>query len=87
MKKHAPGPWLEFGGRIESPNGETVCVMPVWKPELLNAPNARLIAAAPDLLGALEGLMSLYGRTNDEDATDELLAARAAVAKAKGETP
>jgi hypothetical protein len=42
--------------------------------------NARLIAAAPDLLAALEGVLRVADR-----ATDEFDAARAAIAKAKGE--
>lgn len=55
--------------------------------------NARLIAAAPDLLAALERIVSWYdGSTTDEMVHREprkdpprITAARAAVAKAKGE--
>lgn len=42
--------------------------------------NARLIAAAPDLLAALQGVLRVADR-----ATDEFDAARAAIAKATGE--
>jgi hypothetical protein len=41
--------------------------------------DARLIAAAPDLLAALEGVLRVSDRR-----TDEYDAARAAIAKAKG---
>jgi len=43
--------------------------------------DARLIAAAPDLLEALQGVLRVADR-----ATDEFDAARAAIAKATGET-
>ena len=44
--------------------------------------NARLIAAAPDMLAALFGVVRVADR-----ATDEFDAARAAIAKATGEAP
>ena len=44
--------------------------------------NARLIAAAPDLLEALRGVLRIADRK-----TDEFDAARAAIAKATGEQP
>ena len=43
-----------------------------------------LIAAAPELLAALEGLTRL-DRTPDRNAMPAIIAARAAIAKAKGE--
>ena len=46
------------------------------------AANARLIAAAPDLLEALRGVLRIADRK-----TDEFDAARAAIAKATGEQP
>lgn len=49
--------------------------------------NARLISAAPDLLAALEGVVSAYGDTTwgTVYAMERALpAARAAIAKAKG---
>lgn len=45
----------------------------------LGEANARLIAAAPDLLAALEAVLSVADRK-----TDEFDAARAAIAKARG---
>ena len=55
-------------------------------PELLA--NARLIAAAPELLEALIGAirkLELWGESENPEFFPELKAARAAIAKAKGE--
>lgn len=47
--------------------------------------NARLIAAAPDLLAALRGLLSeVSARADDLDILEAVLAAEAAVDKATG---
>ena len=55
-------------------------------PRLGNPADARLIAAAPDLLKALEGLLdcAIYGFGLPDD-NEFSLNARAAIAKAKGE--
>lgn len=58
-------------------------------------PNARLIAAAPDILTALRAMTQRYvDLANSGDAgfwdpeeEDEVIAARAAIAKAEGPTP
>lgn len=47
--------------------------------------DARLIAAAPDLLQALEGMLR-YSGCEDDDSHEEPCAARAAIAKATGAT-
>lgn len=47
--------------------------------------NARLIAAAPDLLAALRGLRDAFLGTSVEVQADAMRAARAAIAKAGGE--
>ncbi|MCC6716507.1 MAG: hypothetical protein IT555_01355 [Acetobacteraceae bacterium] len=55
--------------------------------EAIAEANARLISAAPDLLAALEGVVSAYGDTTwgTVYAMERALpAARAAIAKAKG---
>lgn len=77
---HTPGPW-----RIEkSPHSNVVsdiigatdwCVAE----EIENLDDARLIAAAPDLLAALRAVVRICDRK-----TDEFDAARAAIAKATG---
>jgi hypothetical protein len=51
--------------------------------DLEQAANGRLIAAAPDLLIALKSLVAAAG----EPMTDELDAARAAIAQAEGKEP
>jgi hypothetical protein len=87
MSKHTPGPWASegfeqvagngvfYGGLIVGDDGETVvaqCVM---------AHNARLIAAAPDLLEALKNL------ENDDGSIPAHAWAlvQSAIAKAEGE--
>ncbi len=60
---HSPGPWhvdhdtredMEWNNHIAMPNGNTVCFMAHGGPEKQDEfdANARLIAAAPDLLEA-----------------------------------
>lgn len=49
--------------------------------------NARLIAAAPELLEALEGFVSVYGVDDVPRWMQVRDKARAAIAKATGETP
>ena len=83
MKNRVPGYFAEI--RAYTSNQETIKA------------NARLIAAAPELLDALEGIMNIVseslgvaGYYPDEDYADwdefpELQAAEAAIAKAKGE--
>lgn len=63
MSKHTPGPWEIGEQRGESvaiadpknrrPNGYLACV-PAWVPPEERKATARLIAAAPDLLSALQ---------------------------------
>lgn len=107
--KHAPGPWAlnesVYGDNfmaVSAPNhGELATVVirmsePSWgerqKTEELEA-NARLIAAAPELLGALEMAVKHYEEWAsarqphdlDEASLPWLAPARAAIAKARGE--
>jgi hypothetical protein len=87
--KHTPGPWvindLYAETEIHGPqnSGAMIAVMRPWgmasdEPNPQHA-NARLIAAAPELLEALQGVLRVADR-----ATDEFDAARAAIAKATG---
>ena len=87
MTKHTPGPWRTsgtqsfyvFAGDEVVTNGSTQA-------------NARLIAAAPDLLAALESLFEhcamVHKQWGDGDNTRQadaaINAARAAIAKATG---
>lgn len=99
---HTPGPWHADGGaahilgqssraiRTHCANYPTVAYVAGYDDENGEA-NARLIAAAPDLLAALKALDDCYCQVNDSLTRDErinhrkvLLAARQAIAKATG---
>ena len=91
--KHTPGPWVVWrdynviniehrlvaacGGSTDSRNQE--------RAHNENIANARLIAAAPDMLEALQGLLSSDGRFV-YGTQDRIECARAAIAKATGAT-
>ena len=90
---HTPGPWTmepcPDGIDIYAPKGR-ICMLNRDEPEEGNGLdlNACLIAAAPDLLAALETLMGLIEMTGPRCISDyahPISAARAAIAKAKGE--
>ena len=60
MNEHTPGPWTNNGGRIEAggsfdePSFKAVAMVGIINLQAMeNTANARLIAAAPDLLAAL----------------------------------
>ena len=94
MSKHTPGPWVHSitGSRMTDEYSQPFAVFQeghsnmiagvfgdVSGGEEVARENARLIAAAPDLLEALKGVLRVADR-----ATDEFDAARAAIAKAEG---
>ena len=103
---HTPGPWYYPGRTISTPKAKTGSVGTVHQNIGVATPiahvahaegcaeaNARLIAAAPELLNALEGYMSAFGQALDAHfiqfgpQQDEAhIAARAAIAKARGES-
>ena len=88
--KHTPGPWTFVqGGSGNFPTwnvriGSNLITLPFASSmDTLDA-DARLIAAAPDLLEALNDILNGHG---DPDIPEAALAkARAAIAKATGET-
>lgn len=94
--KHTPGPWNvlpaenEQGGfDIDSEYGYHIAET-IGGLDYEEEANARLIAAAPDLLEALIRLLPMaedgafqYGGKPDED--EDIIYARAAIAKATGE--
>ena len=100
--QHTPGPWLrtKSGNTFQivagadgngDPNQLVATVHPAaitidHEPCDETKANARLIASAPDLLSALEGMLEHadMGEINDEDTLEAVNAARAAIAKAKG---
>jgi hypothetical protein len=94
MSKHAPGPWMIDGNDI-SPEAHlelSICCMQPADFDASNAKswvygdatkaNARLIAAAPDLLEALEACLDYGSLTGAEWVLEK---ARAAIARARGE--
>ncbi len=96
--EHTPGPWAVSSSPYESPDIVTTCgslISTAWEeyagPEGA-AMNAHLLAAAPELLAALEALEAdvrylVEDGTLSEGALEHpsMLAARAAIAKARGE--
>ena len=83
MSKHTPGPWIKIGTDIGSEERGQIATMSIMS--LVNMKlsereaNARLIAAAPEMLDALEWIASLKTGGMIE------ATAKALVAKAKGE--
>ncbi len=58
--KHTPGPWKEVGGRaVFGPDHIVICRCGNYSKSIMeDEANARLIAAAPDLLDALRNLLT-----------------------------
>ena len=104
--KHTPGPWTvdAMGFIYASADGELpensnqgaelVLAKLLSHSTVRTAGNASLISAAPDLLAAIEGIISLHGKAcsglpfsenETQDWTNAHYAARAAIRKAKGE--
>lgn len=82
--KHTPGPWIQQGRYIVAPNGFTVANL-----QPMGEHNARLIAAAPDLLALLQrmadgDIMTAYPATHAEVVHEYQKLARAAIEKATG---
>ena len=77
MSKHAPGPWYAVGTWVEHPDDDVpdICVCdPFYMGQKHVSPddlaqaeaNARLIAAAPDMLLAIQNIIR-YGYDGDDD--------------------
>ena len=96
MSAHTPGPWIWNDDFLVGGDGSYVCddgsacgeYSRVLDPD---SPNARLIAAAPDLLAALKAALAIAPvNADDEDDPEQSeawAAVRAAIAKAEGRTP
>ena len=83
--KHTPGPWKIYyrRGRIQSIVGNDTYAS-LLSP--LTEPNARLIAAAPDLLEALKETMFIVSRKSTEKERELVFKkSMEAIAKADGE--
>ena len=81
MSGHSQGPWGYEKGVVYDANNRVVIIFQQPTPKQAEA-NARLIAAAPDMLEALEGLMHPCGGVIGT--TKAIANAKAAIAKAKG---
>jgi len=83
MKTHTPGPWRTTGLNVRAGDALICYATNHWAddetPESERQANANLIAAAPELLDALERLA--HPMADDED----LDYAREIIAKAKGQ--
>lgn len=98
MSKHTPGPWqvgmaFDNYGETEiaiehmTPAGNLVVAVALGGLQGQDA-NARLIAAAPDLLGALQVMLRDYTAVHDigdVEMQPAIYQARAAIAKATGD--
>ena len=94
MSKHTPGPWLSNPCGLSGDFG----IYPDTEPEFKIATlgysgdssetqaNARLIAAAPDLLQALKDVLGIVRSVHEVPPT-RATAAEAAIAKAEGNQP
>lgn len=100
--KHIAGPWFARHVTIQNGKGGSqrwhilagkdrsiqVCSLLGWDED--DEANARLIAAAPELLEALKNLLESYGayvdidEVTNADIVEPVREARAAIAKAKG---
>ena len=88
MSKHTAGPWHSDGERVVTKTGRVRKVADVYPPE--RAANARLIAAAPEMLEMLRRFVAIERgmtsanagtRTTERLATAEALLARIDVVK------
>ena len=90
MTKHTPGPWVtdpRYFGNVYCDDATGSLVAKCGRFEFVSRPaeelaaNTRLIAAAPDLLAALEAMVEFYDSDGLENGAAEQ--ARAAIAKTK----
>ena len=109
MSKHTPGPWHDWndpicsvmGARQDGDGGlKAVAILAQWPSEEERAANARLIAAAPDMLAMCSriisetespGFLDLYDaylKVHGEPYRGDMFCMdlRATIAKAKGES-
>jgi hypothetical protein len=95
--QHTPGPWrtVRFGSKFDARNhsfgvayGRSGSRLAIVDGEgssgAANAANARLIAAAPDLLAALKDLLDMVGPLDDIPMIRRKQVAQKAIAKAEG---
>ena len=89
--KHTPGPWHlgkegYYFQSVRDQNEHITADVNITRSDGEGGANARLIAAAPDLLAALEAIIKMIGPYAGQGRMDaEIAAARSAIAKARGE--
>ena len=85
MSKHTPGPWQAYHDHgwlvVESKCENLYVRIEKGSSARKHMPDARLIAAAPELLEALRKLLF----ADDQEWDAAVVAARAAIARAEGE--
>ena len=93
MTKHTPGPWHAHHDHgwlvVESDNGDMYIKIEKGSAATRRIADARLIAAAPDLLAALQVLLRNYAAVHDigdVEMQPAIYQASAAIAKATGES-
>lgn len=79
--QHTKGPWRASGEHVFSVSGRLTVTRADYGTESERLANAQLIAAAPEMLAALEDLVNSFEKHRPKTYWD---AARAAIAKAKG---
>lgn len=87
--KATPGPWEPRHDELVAKDGNTVAIFLCCGGQEVNAANARLIAAAPELYEALDEALGLVQALINEGYTgyiDQRERISAALAKARGET-
>lgn len=94
--KGTPAPWVNVGGWVDAEKRSddlsgiicSISAVAARNPEEINNANANLIAAAPELLEALQHVLSAWVDEDMADMTDaeeeSLIKARAAISKALG---
>lgn len=87
--KYTPAPWeaerMDSGRWLICADAEVMAVMEPWSPDVDEA-DARLIAAAPDLLEALKMVLDAMPAERSEELSNALFFAVYAEAKAEGRT-
>lgn len=88
-KSHTPGPWVNNGGVIGPDNctsAEAVCIVGTPNQQTpRNTNDARLIAAAPEILASLRVLMHDFERQSGEYARERAVQLRALLSRIDGQ--
>jgi len=84
--KHTPGKWVQYFNLVTTEDGENVCLVNTGpKPQKEALANAALIAAAPEMLEALEMAADYMGFNQMPPLGDLGKKILSAIKKAKGE--